>query len=112
MRYLILSSEDFYNEHRIINIRTESEILKFEIFSVYTEPSDWDYIKTDFSSKEEFKRHLIKLKSKSMYKSDVTLSDDEWTYEFSDIPIFNEVTGEIIRYVAVETEGTVCFFNC
>lgn len=69
--------EDFYSEHKFINVRTEDKLLRFEIFSVYVEPSDWDYIKTEFRTKEEYKSHLEKLKSKSMYTSDVALDEND-----------------------------------
>lgn len=69
--------EDFYNQHRYILMKLENETRKYEIFSVYIEPREWDYIKTDFNSEMEYYNHLVKLKNKSLYKSDVLLTKDD-----------------------------------
>ena len=69
--------EDFYNQHRYILMKLENETRKYEIFSVYVEPSDWDYMKIDFRSEEEYLEHIEKLRKKSMYESDIKIKDEQ-----------------------------------
>ncbi len=68
--------KDFFNEHRYIDLTLENEKKSYEIFSVYVETDDWDYTKLKFDNDNEYLDHLEKLKSNSMFASDVQLDRD------------------------------------
>jgi sortase B len=50
---------------------------KWKIFSAYTTNFQFDYIKTDFRSTEEYMAFLDTIKAKSIHKSDVELTGDD-----------------------------------
>lgn len=68
-------NEEFYNKHKLIYLNTQKEKKKYEIFSVYTETSDWGYTKVGFKTLKEYLDHINELASKSIYKEDVKLSE-------------------------------------
>ena len=70
-------SEDFYNNHRTIRLKVNGENRNYEIFSVYTETSDWDYTKVNFKTYKEWLDHINKLASKSIYKNDINLNEKD-----------------------------------
>ena len=49
----------------------------YEIFSVYIETGNWDYMKVNFSSKAKWYSHLRDLKNRSMYDTGVDISSDD-----------------------------------
>jgi len=63
------NEEDFYNNHKIINVITENNIAKFEVISVFTETSDWSYQDIDFDDEKDFESNIKKLVEKSIYNS-------------------------------------------
>lgn len=67
-------SEDYYQNHKYITIQIESEIRKYEIFSVYVETSDWTYMNLNFSNDEEWYNHLVILKNNSLYDTNVEIN--------------------------------------
>lgn len=68
----------FYNKHKYIYLQTSNNINKYLIFSVYVEVEDWDYYnKIIFSSKEEYYNHILSLKNKSMYETNVNVEEDD-----------------------------------
>ena len=69
--------ENFYNSHKYIILNTKDETRKYEIFSVYVETSNWDYMKVDFKSPKSYLKHINLLKDRSIYKTDVDLSEDD-----------------------------------
>jgi sortase B len=50
---------------------------KWQIFSVYTSDVNFDYIKTDFQSDEEFKAFLDEIKAKSLHPSDIEVTEND-----------------------------------
>ena len=59
---------EFLKNHKIIEIKTyENKIRKYELFSIFIEPSDFSYMQINYND-EEYLNHLINLKNKSMYK--------------------------------------------
>lgn len=68
---------DYYKEHSFIDIITEDNVLQYQIFSVYVETSDWDYMNTQFTDDSDWYRHLVKLKNKSIYDTEVTIDKDD-----------------------------------
>ena len=59
---------EFLKNHKIIEIKTyENKLRKYELFSIFIEPSDFSYMQINYND-EEYLNHLINLKNKSMYK--------------------------------------------
>ena len=80
MPFKILESyydESFYNNHRIIKLEINGQERKYEVFSVYTETSDWDYTKVKFETYKEWLDHINDLSAKSIYKSDTKLTEKD-----------------------------------
>lgn len=80
MPFKILQSYDderFYNNHRFIVINTKEETRKYEIFSVYVETGNWDYMKIKFKNSKSYLKHINLLKERSKYSSDIELSEDD-----------------------------------
>ncbi len=69
--------ESYYKNHEYIEILTNEKKRLYKIFSVYVETNDFDYMKIDFSSKEEWLSHINKLKNKSLYDTNTTLSAND-----------------------------------
>ena len=68
---------DYFKNHKYILIKTEEKTFKYEIFSVYVETSDWDYMKIDFKNEDEWQSHLNKLKNNSIYDTEVEVSGED-----------------------------------
>lgn len=69
---------DFFKEHKYIYLQTDSELKKYEIFSVYIEVSDWSYFtKIKFSTNESYYKHILELKNKSLYDTGVNINKDD-----------------------------------
>lgn len=78
MPFEILSNyydESYLNSHKFIELRTVKSIKKYEIFSVFTETSDFSYMKVDFSN-SNYLEHINNLKNKSIYNIETDLNDD------------------------------------
>ncbi len=69
--------EDFYNEHKVIEVATKSELYKFEIFAVYQTTPDFYYIQSNFDNSDEFLNFVSAIKEKSMYNSDIEITDED-----------------------------------
>jgi len=69
--------EEYYNNHKYITLETESNTYKYEIFSVYVETSDFTYMNINFDDKKDWYLHILKLKSKSLYKTDIELTEED-----------------------------------
>lgn len=66
--------EQFYKNNKYIDIETENENLRYEIFSVYVSYGDYKHLDISFNSEESFLNHLNYLKSKSIYGTYASLS--------------------------------------
>lgn len=66
--------ENFYKEHKYVELTTSTQKKKYEVFSVYVETSDFDYMNINFNNDEEYLTHITKLKNKSMYDTKVELT--------------------------------------
>lgn len=66
---------DYLNNHKYIEIKTTERVRKYEIFSIFVEPTDYSYMKVDFS-KSNYLEHLNMLKNKSFFDIDVELDED------------------------------------
>ncbi len=69
-------SKDFYDKHRYINLITENDIYKYEIFSVYVETSDFTYMNLKISD-DTYNEMLKKYVNKSLYDTGVKVSDND-----------------------------------
>ena len=71
-------NKSYYNENKYLYLQTNLNKYKYEIFSVYVEVSDWDYYnKMKFNTKDEYYNHILKLKNKSMYDTNVSVNEDD-----------------------------------
>lgn len=70
-------NEDFYKNNKYIYLNYENEVIKYEIFSVFIETSDWFYTKINFNNNKEWFNHINNLKDKSWYKTDVLLNESD-----------------------------------
>ena len=70
-------NKSYYDENKYLYLQTNLNKYKYEIFSVYVEVSDWDYYnKMKFNTKDEYYNHILKLKNKSMYDTNVSVNED------------------------------------
>lgn len=69
--------EDYYNSHQYITLTTETGVHKYQIFSVYVETENWDYMDVEFPTKKSWLRHINELKSNSLYDTGTDLTEDD-----------------------------------
>lgn len=69
--------EDYYKNHKYITLILDQEIRRYEIFSVYVETSDFTYMNLNFNDEEDWYKHISKLKSKSLYNTNVEINSDD-----------------------------------
>lgn len=67
--------QTYLSEHKYMEIKTVNKVRKYEIFSVFTETSDFSYMKVDFQN-SNYLEHLNSLKNKSIYNIKTTLTSD------------------------------------
>lgn len=68
---------NYFNEHQYIELITSKEKKLYQIFSVYVEPTDYSYMQVDFNSTDSWYNHLISLKNKSIYDTNVNVYEDD-----------------------------------
>ena len=69
--------EDYYKNHKTINLITNSEVRTYEIFSVYVEVSDWSYMNLNFEDDAKYYEHIKSLKNKSFYNTGVNVEKND-----------------------------------
>lgn len=74
--------EEYYDksymlEHPYIIIKTKEKEYKYQVFSVFIETEDWFYMDIKFKDKKEYKKHLDKLKKKSLYDTGVEVNEND-----------------------------------
>lgn len=74
--------ENYYDkaymlENPYIIIKTKKKEYKYQVFSVFVETEDWFYMDITFKNKKEYKKHLDKLKSKSIYDTGVEVNEND-----------------------------------
>lgn len=67
--------KEFLETHKYVEIKTKNKIRKYEIFSVFVEPTDYSYMKVKFEG-NEYLEHLKNLKDKSFFDIDVELNSN------------------------------------
>ena len=75
--FSVYYDKDYYDNHKYVDLTTSTTKKRYEIFSVYVEPTDYSYMNINFNSEEEYLNHLKKLKSKSMYDTGVEVTKDD-----------------------------------
>ena len=68
--------ENYYNNHQIIELTSQNSVNRYQIFSVFVEPSDWTYMNINFND-DTWLEHLNMLKNKSWYPQDIELSSTD-----------------------------------
>ena len=68
---------EYYKEHKYLTLSIDGYTYKYEIFSVYVETSNWDYMKINFSNRNSWVGHLNDLKNRSIYDTGVSVSSDD-----------------------------------
>ena len=83
--------EFFYDNNDIEIEIKDGKILKYKVFSAYVTDANDNYIKTKFDNKTDYKEFLERIKSKSIYKSNIDVNEDDkiitlstCSYEFDD----------------------------
>lgn len=70
--------KDFFYGNNDINIEVENgKKLTYKVFSAYVTDNKDNYIKTNFDTKDEYKAFLEKINNKSIYKSDVDVTEND-----------------------------------
>jgi len=70
-------SKDYYNSHKFIDLEIKKEKRRYEIFSVFVETENWDYLDISFPTKKSYYDHLYNLSKKSIYNTGYEVSGDE-----------------------------------
>ena len=68
---------DYFKNHQYINLLTDEQYLRYEVFSIFVETKDWSYMNLKFSDEDDYLNHLQKLKNKSMYETGVSVNKDD-----------------------------------
>ena len=83
--------EEFFLQNDDIRFDTLFDEIKWEVFSVYITEADFPYTQTTFASDEDYLDFLDKIKGKSMFEKEMTLSKEDQiltlstcTYEYDD----------------------------
>ena len=69
--------EEYYKNHKYITLTTTNGTYKYEIFSIYVEPSNWSYLNVDFKNEKEYANHIKMLKDKSLIDTGVEVSSND-----------------------------------
>lgn len=69
--------KEYMLEHPYIIVKTKEKEYKYQVFSVFIETEDWFYMDIKFKNKKEYKKHLDKLKKKSLYDTGVEVSEND-----------------------------------
>lgn len=67
----------FFKKNKNVFFDTMYDSYNAEIFSVYYTTTDFDYIKTDFSSKDDYAQLLKEIKQKSLHDVDLNVTPDD-----------------------------------
>lgn len=74
----LLESDWYENKNNhIIKMSTKTENTLWQVFSVYHLPTTSDYLRTTFSSGEDFKQFTQMLQDRSVYDFDATINEND-----------------------------------
>ncbi len=69
--------QEFFNNHKYIELATLDGVYTYEIFSVYSTSVDFYYIDTVFESKADYEDFIEKCAKKTRYSTGVEVSGDD-----------------------------------
>lgn len=69
-------NEEYYKTHNIIELTSFNTYYRYQIFSVFIEPTDWSYMKINFTE-DTWLEQLNMFKNKSWYSSNIELTKDD-----------------------------------
>ena len=72
--------EDYFNNNKYIDIKTDQGTLRYEVFSVFTETTethDWSYKDVNFENDEAYEANIENMKNKSIFKKDFDTKDKQ-----------------------------------
>lgn len=69
--------QEFFNNHKYIELATSDGVYTYEIFSVYSTSVDFYYIDTVFESKAEYEDFIEKCAKKTRYSTGVEVNADD-----------------------------------
>ncbi len=69
--------KDFYENHKYIYLENDKVNQKYEIFSVYVETSNWDYMQEPSNNKDTWYEELKKMKDNSLYDTNVDVNEND-----------------------------------
>ena len=69
--------KEFFDAHQIIEFSTLKGNFKWQVFSAYVTDTDFFYIDTNFETVDEFKEFVSTLKSKSLYDTNQSVSEED-----------------------------------
>lgn len=69
--------KNFYENHKYIYLENDKIKQKYEIFSIYVETNNWDYMQEPSSNKEEWIEELKKMKDNSLYDTNVDVNKND-----------------------------------
>lgn len=88
---LKFKDKDFFDENNKIRVFKDNKEYIYEVFSVYTTDSKYDYLITNFNNPNEFKNYINNKKNKSLFKSNIKVNSNDkiitlstCSYEFDD----------------------------
>ncbi len=70
-------SKNYYNQHKYIELETENTKQSYEIFSVYVETYNWDYMNEPSDNAKIWETELKNMKLNSMYDTEVNVNSDD-----------------------------------
>lgn len=88
---LKFKDQDFFDKNNKIRVFKDNKEYIYEVFSVYTTDSKYDYLITNFNNPNEFKNYINNIKNKSLFKSNIKVNSNDkiitlstCSYEFDD----------------------------
>lgn len=69
--------KNYYQEHQYIEILTPEKTRLYQIFSIYVETNDFDYMQTDYNNQKTWFNHLTKLKNNSLYETNINITPND-----------------------------------
>jgi sortase B len=78
-KLLDYQNKSFFDDHKEIKVITDHSNKTYQIFSVFTEKEDFDYLDLNGFPGMEYYEHLLKLKEKSIYDTEVSIGENSKT---------------------------------
>lgn len=69
--------ESFWKENNKIKLTQGDKEYVYEVFSAYFVNPDFDYLRNNFNSTEEYQSYLNTIRSKSLFSSDLNVGTDD-----------------------------------